>query len=168
MRVRVMIPIFLLVLLLFATAVAAQEVINSTVSGTLISASAIVPALSSVTVFTTPGTGAFILTQFVSNATSLRGSTFGPILIATYFPGVALPQGEALICRNEVTFPGACMVVGVVQSAQPPPAATSKGAQLAGSDRADTRTDRREDAAIRVDTDKEGRASIATRYVKKR
>lgn len=113
MRVRTM--ILLVALVLVATAAQGQEVVNSTVSGTLMSASAEVgPGGGSVTVFTTPQTGFFILTQA---AGFLRGSTFGPIPNGTYVPGVALPQGETLICPGFPMSGNQCLVTGVLQGA---------------------------------------------------
>ena len=108
----------------------AQTVTNSTVSGTLVSASAtIVPPNTSVDVFTTPGAGFFILTQFCTSVApfaaapplTLRGSTFGAIPLAsppcgTYVLGIAIPQGETLSCVSAFPMPEPthCVVTGVL------------------------------------------------------
>ena len=119
MRVRTM--ILLATLVLVAAAAQGQAVVNSTVSGTLMSASAQVNPGQPATVFTTPQTGFFILTHFVRGGEAdLRGSTFGPIpspsASGIYVPGIALPQGETLSCTN-APYPTSCMVTGVLQGA---------------------------------------------------
>ena len=115
----------------FTSGVQAQSIVNSTISGRLMSASASLTVPGPVTVFTTPEAGFFILTQFCTNAgATLRGSTFGIIVSTTlgaggptgpctaaYVPGIALPQAETLSCSVELGFPGqACMITGVLSS----------------------------------------------------
>ena len=76
-------------------------------SGTIVSAVAIAPDGGSTTLYTTPGTGQFILTQLcfdfshTPGSSLLAGGTFGEIGFSgancvEYKPGLALPQNEIL------------------------------------------------------------------------
>lgn len=130
MRTRLLLIIVLqLAVVFFSRDAEAQTVTKSTLSGTLMSASATLTAPGPVTVFTTPEAGFFVLTQFCSNVGSgltFRGSTFGIIFsvpgaagplppCTTYEPGIALPQAETLTCSVDFAFPGMfCMISGVL------------------------------------------------------
>jgi hypothetical protein len=126
MRTRLLLIIVLqLAVVFFSGDAEAQTVTKSTLSGTLMSASATLTAPGPVAVFTTPEAGFFVLTEFCSNVgmgLTFSGSTFGIIVIAagsspctTYVPGIALPQAETLTCSGAFPFPGAaCMISGVL------------------------------------------------------
>lgn len=125
MRVR-LIFVLLLAAALQSNPAEGQEVRRSAVSGTLMSASATIPQMGQAVVFTTPGEGYFILTQFCSpiaggaGLNPLRGNTFGTIVsmgfCTSYVPGIALPQGEELICTNTAPFAAPCMITGVLSA----------------------------------------------------
>ena len=92
------------------TLVHAQKLTKGTLSGTVVTATATAPNQGAqVTVFTTPGTGQFVLTQLCvfrgQNEDTLSGGTLGGIarslgdnsgLCTTYTPGLAIPQNEDL------------------------------------------------------------------------
>ena len=121
-----------LALAFFTGGAQAQTITNSTLSGTVVSASTnLPPSPGSVTVFTTPEVGFFILTQFCAGGgiiadLTFSGSTFGKVPIPTfasnfctsYIPGIAFPQGETLSCTtrfpSDPDTPTACMVTGVL------------------------------------------------------
>ena len=107
------------------TSAVAQQVKNGTISGTLLSAGATVPANSAALVFTAPATGHFILTTFCGDATqlTLRGHTVGFIASLALnagascqplTPGFAIPQGEILSCISSIGFPSDCSISGVL------------------------------------------------------
>ncbi len=128
MRTRLLLifALQLAVVFFFSRGARAQSIINSTLSGTVTSASATLTEVGSVPVFTTPGAGFFILTQFCvgSNVPTFRGNTFGIIPFGggvgctTYTPGIAIPQGEVLSCTQDFPFglPAPCMVTGVLSA----------------------------------------------------
>jgi hypothetical protein len=103
------------------------------IEGKIVSASTTVPGGSTGTVFTTPGSGHFLLTEFCGPPwiTNLLGNTFGLIVdgpISSYgqmlpcmafHPGVALPKREAIICNLGPSNPGVlnsyCSISGIVE-----------------------------------------------------
>jgi hypothetical protein len=106
------------------------------IEGEIVSASASLAALSppnttSATVFTTPGSGHFLLTEFCGGPliTNLLGNTFGPIVdgpisndqilpCLAFHPGVALPKREAIICNNIESPPivnSNCSISGILE-----------------------------------------------------
>jgi len=130
-------------LLLLAAPSGAQEVENSTVSGTLVSRSATIPAGdTSAEVFSVPSDASFVLTQACASSAnigiisplprpigvttvSLVGSELGivplPGACVSFEPGVAFAPGEQISCRlsleNAVDL--SCLVTGVLQPERP-------------------------------------------------
>jgi len=108
----------------------AQEITNGGLTGTIRSASVVVPPVSggaSAAVFTTPPTGNFVLTQVCLGTMSMaiEGSTFGliptnnglsggAVKCTAFHPGIALPQGETLTCIHEESFQSTCVITGVL------------------------------------------------------
>jgi len=128
MQKSVMLAVSLFAVVWSAPATHAQTVKKSTLSGLMISRSVAVPDLASATVFTTPATGFYILTQFCATApgvgsVTLSGSTFGQVVVSTsdecttYNQGITFAPGEVLTCANGGT--GAtehCMITGVLET----------------------------------------------------
>jgi hypothetical protein len=107
---------------LVGTPIEAQQ-FKRGLSGTIVSKSVLVPSGGSATVYTTPPTGHFILTQacLYCGGGGLVGSTFGQILTditcTTYEPGIALPEGETLTCVHTACGGEApCMITGILSS----------------------------------------------------
>ncbi len=109
---------------LLATAGQAQEVHQGSVSGRLRSAGTETPAGGAAALLTSPSEGFLILTQFCSSGEArLRGSSLGVIPKTFsgcdfYFPGIALPAGENLICENPDPIPRHCLVNSVLQKGE--------------------------------------------------
>ena len=111
----VMVAAIVLSLVTSAPAVA-QQIKNGTVSGTLMSATAAVPMGSSVTVFTTPSAGPFILIDVCAEfGITISVSRFGPIGRCFFFrPGLALPRSATITCTNKGDEDGVCTIIGVL------------------------------------------------------
>jgi len=138
---RAIFTVSLGLVLLGALAAHAQQVKNSTVTGTLVSANAAVSSGGAIALITAPATGHFILTQFCGSPPV--GSSFGQLAGAappspsppsppggnpgggctTLSPGFALPPGEVLSCVNPPSGPAgvppfgppiSCLVTGVL------------------------------------------------------
>jgi len=105
----------------------AQQLRRGTLSGTIVSRSAGVPGNGSVTVYTTPASGAgfLILTQLWNsdpNCVTVRGETFGVIAQPSmseqpsrFEPGIALPANEKLICQESCGLQATyCAITGVL------------------------------------------------------
>ena len=112
---------------LLSASVEAQTVKKSTLTGEIISASAVAPnGTNDRVILTTPNEGAFVLTQFCAQSVppaslaDLRGNTFGPIAkedCVTYTPGISLPPDENLVCVNVPPAGNAnkvCTVTGIL------------------------------------------------------
>jgi hypothetical protein len=130
-------------LLLLAAPSAAQEVENSTVSGTLLSRSATIPAGdTSAELFSVPADAIFVATQVCAssvsptiisplprpigfNTVSLVGSELGVVPIPgaciSFEPGVAFAAGEKISCviALEDLVDVSCLVTGVLQPGPP-------------------------------------------------
>ncbi len=122
MRTMVGIFVVLLVAGIISTAAQAQEVKKGTLSGTIATQGVIIPASSSMPVFTAPaaGDGFFIVTQVCTSAQSvtLSGSAIGPLAVSTgncqgFTPGLALVPAEVLTCTNTSGNSQECMVTGL-------------------------------------------------------
>jgi hypothetical protein len=114
-------------LTLASAGVEAQTIKGGGLNGQVLTAGVAVPANSSATVFTTPASGFFILTQVCSGFASCIGNLtvagLGSIPAAdnnggscqSFAPGLALPQNTAVSCANRCTSQGAtCLITGVV------------------------------------------------------
>jgi hypothetical protein len=112
----------LLMSVLASTPAMAQVIKKGTLSGKIVSAAVEVAPTTAATVYTTPATGFFILTQVCVQDRSemaVRGATLGPLVTddrcTTYTPGVALPRNEVITCaNNDATPTGACSITGVL------------------------------------------------------
>ncbi len=121
---RVAAPLGALLIVLLRAAAEAQTVQQSTLTGTVASASAQVPPSSSSPVFTVPPIGFFVLTEACftrPNRVTLSGNTFGVVphslgnrrKCTRYRVGVALPANEVLTCTNSsATTAQSCTVTG--------------------------------------------------------
>ncbi len=113
-----------LLAVLLGAAVQAQTVQQSTLTGTVASASTQVAPSSASTVFTVPASGFFVLTEACftrPNRVMLSGNTFGDVphslgnrrKCTRYRLGVALPANEVLTCTNtSAAAAQACTVTG--------------------------------------------------------
>jgi hypothetical protein len=112
------------------------------IEGEIVSASASLaapspPNTTSATVFTTPASGHFILTEYCASGYDLNLSvgTFGTIAaqIATpgehasggsgcvaFQPGMALPQREQIICVSFLHSEGYCRITGILEAEDSP------------------------------------------------
>lgn len=130
-------------LLLLAAPSGAQEVENSTLSGTLVSRSATISAGdTSAELYSVPSDASFVLTQACTSSTgigiisplprpigllavSLVGSELGvvplPGACISFEPGVAFAPGEKISCTISLENPVdlSCLVTGVLQSERP-------------------------------------------------
>lgn len=109
-------------------------------TGEIVSASAVMASTQTgVTVYTTPATGEFVLTQIcVSYSGSLtgyygllQGSTVGPLASGAagstsgkcteYFPGLSIPPNEALTMNDDATIngPTVATIIGVYSAPAP-------------------------------------------------
>ncbi len=88
---------------LAATSADAQQLKRGELTGTVVSASATAPPLSSVSLLTAPASGHFIVTQVCGGP--IEGSTIGTLSFGggctEFVPGFALPANEELEIRNE-------------------------------------------------------------------
>ena len=113
---------------LIGTSAQAQSIKKSTLSGTLTSAGAVATAAGTpVTIFTTPASGFFILTQAcsttpgVSNVTFTAG-TVGTIVTSTsdectqFINGIAIPVSTAIQCASGTGSNENCMITGVLST----------------------------------------------------
>ena len=100
----------------------AQSVKKGTLSGTIVTQGATIPADSSMAVFTAPaeGEGVFVVTQVCSSAqaVSISGSAIGPLAVPggacqSFTPGLALLPSEVLTCTTTSGSPQECMVTGL-------------------------------------------------------
>jgi hypothetical protein len=94
------------------------------ISGRILSASTNVAASSNATVFTTPATGHFVLTQTCggsqmivsANSFGLIASMSTDVLCDSFNPvGYALPQGEAIQCTNPLGVSSWCSISGILE-----------------------------------------------------
>jgi hypothetical protein len=89
--------------------------------GRVISNGTNVSATSTATVFTTPSSRHFVLTQFCGGSSMiLSGGTFGNVaslttdrLCYSFNPGYAMPQNEAIQCTNPISGGSWCSISGV-------------------------------------------------------
>jgi hypothetical protein len=104
----------------------AQTLKKGTMSGTIQTKSATVPATMSGTVFTTSATGFFIVTQWCSEFTAgslVAGSVAllrtgnavsGNERCTSYVPGIALPQSTAVMFTNPGSSAQTVTITGVL------------------------------------------------------
>jgi hypothetical protein len=111
----------------FGLANLAAHAQTAPVQGKLVSASTQTSAQSKVTIYTTPSSGHFVLTQFCAGASaSLSGKTFGsiastgpglstnlPLPCISFNPGFPLPTHEKIECTTGGS--SFCSIVGVIE-----------------------------------------------------
>ena len=131
MRTIRMVVFTALMLTFFGTEAEAQKVRNSTFTGTLVSAAAVIPMEgNSVVIYAVPVGNSFVMTQACAGEStgfgfSIVGTQLGTVPVgnsldencSTYSLGIAFQGGEILSCSTEFS-PGVdspCLITGVLQ-----------------------------------------------------
>jgi hypothetical protein len=103
--------------------VAAQQVKKGTFTGTVVTATAVGPTASSAPVYTTPTSGAFVLTQLCTTQLPETGSLTSPSVgtlrpgsedCELFEPGLAIAPGETITCNGFPSSAVSCLITGIL------------------------------------------------------